>query len=84
MRVTLKLYATLSDYLPPEARSTNQTELDISPDLTIGQIIERCRLPAQKVHLVLVNGVYVEREQRATRTLQEGDALAMWPPIAGG
>ena len=23
-------------------------------------------------------------EDRATRTLQEGDALAIWPPIAGG
>jgi molybdopterin converting factor small subunit len=33
---------------------------------------------------VLVNGVYVEPADRLTRTLQEGDVLAIWPPIAGG
>jgi sulfur-carrier protein len=31
-----------------------------------------------------VNGVYVEPAQRRSRTLQEGDTLAIWPPIAGG
>jgi molybdopterin converting factor small subunit len=33
---------------------------------------------------VLVNGSYVEPGQRLSRTLNEGDALAIWPPIAGG
>jgi molybdopterin converting factor small subunit len=33
---------------------------------------------------VLINGVYVAPEDRATRTLVEGDVLAIWPPIAGG
>jgi molybdopterin converting factor small subunit len=36
------------------------------------------------VHLVLVNGHYINPEDRATRTLAEGDVLAIWPPIAGG
>jgi sulfur carrier protein ThiS len=36
------------------------------------------------VHLVLINGHYVPPEQRASRVLNEGDVLAIWPPIAGG
>jgi len=36
------------------------------------------------VHLVLINGSYVAPEDRATRTLVDGDVLAIWPPIAGG
>ena len=28
--------------------------------------------------------VHVAPEDRPTRTLQEGDVLAIWPPIAGG
>jgi molybdopterin converting factor small subunit len=36
------------------------------------------------VHLVLINGKYIEPEKRLTQTLQEGDVLAIWPPIAGG
>jgi sulfur carrier protein ThiS len=35
-------------------------------------------------HLVLVNGAFVPREERATTVLHEGDTLAVWPPIAGG
>jgi molybdopterin converting factor small subunit len=36
------------------------------------------------VHLVLVNGVYIAPDQRDTRVLQEGETLAIWPPVAGG
>jgi molybdopterin converting factor small subunit len=36
------------------------------------------------VHLVLVNGKYIEPSQRASYALKEGDVLAIWPPIAGG
>ena len=41
-------------------------------------------LPPHLVHIVLVNGTFIAPEDRATRTLQEGDALAIGPPIAGG
>ena len=39
MKITLKLFASLTDYLPPEAKYTNLVELDISPDTTIGQVV---------------------------------------------
>ena len=84
MKITLKLFASLTDYLPPEARNGNIVEIDIAPEASISQIIERFALPEKLVHLVLVNGVYVEPESRLSRTLKEGDALAIWPPIAGG
>ena len=84
MRITFKLFATLTDYLPPDARRSNQIELDVAPEAPISQIIEPFGLPAKLVHLVLVNGKYVAHEQRMTTTLREGDVLAIWPPIAGG
>lgn len=84
MKITLKLFASLTDYLPPEAKYTNLIELDIAPDTTISQVVEQQRLPAKLVHLVLVNGSYIYPEKRPTRTLTEGDVLAIWPPIAGG
>lgn len=84
MNVKLKLYAALSDYLPLEARRTNQVALDVEPATTIDQIIDRYQLPRRLTHLVLVNGVFVEPAQRASRTLRDGDVLAIWPPIAGG
>ena len=84
MKITLKLFATLTDYLPVEARYTNVVEMDIAPQDSISQILEQYRLPPKLVHLVLVNGHYIAPENRTTRTLQEGDVLAVWPPIAGG
>ena len=84
MNITLKLFASLTDYLPPENKYTNMVELEVAPDASIMQIITPLALPAKMVHLVLVNGKYVEPEQRLTQTLVEGDVLAIWPPIAGG
>lgn len=84
MKITFKLYATLTDHLPPEARSSNRIELDVPPAATIADVIAPFALPMKLVHLVLVNGVYVAPEQRATHALNEGDVLAIWPPIAGG
>jgi sulfur carrier protein ThiS len=84
MLITFKLYAGLTDYLPPERRSGNQMPLEVAPGSTILQIIQPFHLPERLVKLVLVNGVYVPPEERATRTLVEGDVLAIWPPVAGG
>ncbi len=84
MKITLKLFASLTDYLPPEAKYTNVVELDIAPDTTISQLVDQHRLPDKLVHLVLVNGSYIAPEARPTRTLIDGDVLAIWPPIAGG
>ncbi|MFN4005114.1 MAG: MoaD/ThiS family protein [Hylemonella sp.] len=84
MKVTLKLFATLTDHLPAHARGSNQVELDVDPQASIDDIIAPFKLPARLVHLVLVNGVFVPPAERSTRTLAEGDVLAIWPPIAGG
>jgi sulfur carrier protein ThiS len=84
MKITFKLFASLTEFLPQQARYTNVIEIEVAPDATVSQIIEPFGLPEKQVHLVLINGKYVEPERRMTQTLSEGDALAIWPPIAGG
>jgi sulfur carrier protein ThiS len=85
MNVRVKLFATLSDYLPPvEERKGNEVALDVPADTTVTQLIERFHLPTKLVHLVLVNGHFVPPAARARQGLTEGDVLAVWPPIAGG
>lgn len=84
MQVTVKLYATLTDYLPASARRDRRVPLDVDGSATVAEVVERMKLPAKLIHLVLLNGVYVEPEARRTTRVSEGDAVAIWPPIAGG
>ena len=60
MNITFKLFATLTDYLPAEARRSNQVTLDVAQDASINQIIEPFGMPPKLVHLVLVNGKYIK------------------------
>ncbi len=83
MKLTLKLFATLADHLPAGARG-NATELEFDAAPSVASLIDAYNLPPRLVHLVLVNGNFVGPEARAARLLEDGDTLAIWPPIAGG
>ena len=78
MKITFKLFASLTDYLPAHARQSNIVELDVAPEASISQIIEPFGLPQKMVHLVLVNGSYIAPENRFTHTLREGDDISFF------
>ena len=88
MHITLKLFAMLSDHFPPDAdnqkRNGNEMPLIVADGATVQGVIDRCRLPPRLVHLVLVNGIYINPAARSSRILAAGDEIAIWPPIAGG
>jgi sulfur carrier protein ThiS len=84
MRITFKLYASLTQHLPVDARGSNQISIEVPEGAPIARIIEPYGLPEKLVHLVLVNGVYVPPERRLSFVPKDGDVLAIWPPIAGG
>ena len=83
MKITLKLFATLSEYLPPGA-VRNAVEMHIDDGISVAGLLARCDVPEASAHLVLCNGLYVAPEQRAATLLAPGDVLAVWPPVAGG
>ena len=83
MNIKLKLFASLSDHLPPEAQATSSLALTLAPGTTVGQVIAERRLPEKSCHLVLINGSFVPPAERANRALADGDELAIWPPVAG-
>lgn len=83
MRLTVKLYATLSDYLPAGSKN-NRVDIEVAENAAVDAVLQPFSLPAKLTHLVLVNGTFVPPDQRAATRLREGDVLAVWPPIAGG
>ena len=84
MKVTLKLFASLADRLPAEGRARHRVDLDLGPGTTVLDVIRRQGLPEALCAIVLIDGHWVARPDRATRVLADGEVLAIWPPIAGG
>ncbi len=83
-RATLKLYASLGDYLPPGAKD-NTIQIELPPgDSTITAVLGKLNVPMERCHLVLVNGLFVPPSSRAERRVEDGDTIAAWPPVAGG
>ncbi len=83
MQITIKLYAMLSKHLPPDAER-NASPLELANGASIDTVVAQLNLPRELVHLVLLNGVFVPLDRRSATTLQEGDTVAIWPPVAGG
>ncbi len=84
MTVTLKLFASLAAHLPAEARSSHRVDLDVPPGATVLDVIRRQGIPESLCAIVLVDGAWVARPDRATRALSDGQVVSIWPPVAGG
>jgi sulfur carrier protein ThiS len=84
MRITLKLFANLVKHLPPESLRTSQLDLEAREGTTLLELIRRFQVPLELCAMVLVNGVFIPQEDLASRLLEEGDVVAIWPPVGGG
>ncbi len=84
MKITFKLYATLQHLLPADAVN-NAIDIEVSEDVTLYQVIEMFKVNKKDAHLVLVNGTYINPEDRdKAGVITENDVVAIWPPVAGG
>jgi len=84
IRVTLKLYASLTQYLPEAFRKGHAMPMEVDATATIGTIVAPLGMPPALVKLVVLNGVFVPPSERAVTRFADGDVLAIWPPVAGG
>ena len=82
-QISIKLFASLNAFLPEGARQ-NEAAIECADGDTVQSVLDRLNVPRENCHLVVVNGVFVPPDQRPAKTLAGGDALAVWPPVAGG
>jgi molybdopterin converting factor small subunit len=79
VKVEVKLFANFREYLPPGS-VTYSCWLEMEEGNTIGQALERLKIPLSIPMIALVNGLHRTFEDR----LQPGDVLSIFPPVAGG
>ena len=84
MRIRVRLFASLRDRFPSGDRGRGEVELN--EGATLADLIERLEIPDPLAQMVLIDGLQQpkSREERARRTLEDGQTVSIFPPIAGG
>jgi sulfur carrier protein ThiS len=75
--ITVHPHGELTTYF---GRSYGGVPVPIEPGITIAGFLERLGVPAKEVWLVAKNGEQVQRDV----TLEPGDSLELFAPVAGG
>ncbi len=84
MRIRVRLVASLRGCFPSDDLGRGEVELD--EGATLADLIERLEIPDPLAQMVLVDGLREprRREDRAGRTLEDGQTVSIFPPVAGG
>ena len=84
MRIQVRLFASLRDRFPSDDHGRGEVELN--EGATLADLIERLEIPDPLAQMVLINGLQEprNREERARRTLEDGQTVSIFPPVAGG
>jgi len=80
MRVEVRLFATLADYVD-RARAAEAFEVEIPDGSTVADLIDALGLPPGEIHLTVVDGRPVN--DQAAR-LAAGGRVSLFPPVGGG
>ena len=82
MKIKVKLYATLRQYVPSSADLLVREEgWEVADGATLGDVVKMVNLPDGLRPLTLVNGAHCNDQGRI---LKDGDALLLYPLMAGG
>ena len=75
MRLTVKAFATLYRFLPPNADG-----YEVRDGMTAGELAEKLGIPGEELHLIFVNSTRVD----ADHVLKHGDRVGFFPAVGGG
>jgi len=75
IKINLKLFVTLSRYLPD-----NSEGLEILEGTTVEKLISDIGIPKELVKLIFING----KKQNMSYQLKNNDRLGLFPSVGGG
>ena len=75
IKINLKLFVTLSKYLPKDSEC-----LEIPEETTVDKLISDLGIPRELVKLIFINGKRKDSKYR----LKNNDRVGLFPPVGGG
>lgn len=84
MRIHVRLFASLRDRLPAQARGRGEIELE--DDASLADLIAHLEIPDRLAQMVLIDGQQAPRRggERQARVLRDGQTVSIFPPVSGG
>lgn len=79
MRVEVRLFASLVRFAP-EGKGSAPCEVVVEQGTTVAGLLDKLGVPEETVKIVFVNGVHAGGD----RSLEDGDRVGVFPPVAGG
>jgi sulfur carrier protein ThiS len=80
VRVGVTLFATLGAFRPPGTSAEHPVVLELPAGSTVAGLVTVLGIPSGMPYIALVNG----EEAPDGRALDDGDAVTLFPPLAGG
>ena len=81
MKVYVKVFANLRDYVNPRPEIAEKIELEVERGTKVGNIVKDLGIPEQEIAIVLINGVHKSLD---TELDQEGAVISLFSPVGGG
>ncbi|MCP4117199.1 MAG: MoaD/ThiS family protein [Desulfobacteraceae bacterium] len=75
MEIELRLFATLTKYLPPEPEAYR-----VPGDTTVEKLLIELGIPREETKLIFING----KKHELDYWLSQGDRVGIFPPVGGG
>ncbi len=81
--IEVKLYASLR---PKIGNKTGKGVVELDDEATLTDLLNKLDIPAEMSQMTLINGETCPPEERwrSNKKLEEGQVVAVFPPLAGG
>lgn len=84
MQIELKLFMRFRDYLP-EGAVDGKTRMTLKPGTTFEELLADIGMSVPEDKIIVINGISYKQGSTVNRLkLNDGDVVAIFPPIAGG
>ena len=84
MNIEVRTFINFKNYLPPDAKD-GKAVLAIRDGATFADLLSELGIPMEEPRIVVLNGVSQGTSPEVnSRVLNEGDIVAIFPPLGGG